>query len=163
MKNIVCTGFGHRDLFVNINSALYDTVENLITQHGVTEFLTGGMGDFDNAFSGCVRKLKIRYPEIKLHLVKPYFSNELNTNQEYYNSMYDSIIIPDEVSGAHPKSAILKRNRWMTDKSDYIITCIYRDFGGAATAKKYAQNKNKKIIELSKKTDRCDIIMPQTE
>ena len=113
--------------------------------------MTGGMGDFDGMFSSAVRTLKRKYADINLLLVKPYFSGELNTNKEYYEYMYDEVIIPDVVAGVHPKSAITKRNRWMVEKSDIILYYIQRDFGGAYTAIKYATKLGKKTISVLEK------------
>ena len=44
--------------------------------------------------------------------------------------------------------AITYRNRWMVDKSDYVITCVNRNFGGAAKAKEYAEKHRKNIVEI---------------
>jgi len=61
------------------------------------------------------------------------------------------VCIPDALMGVHPKSAITKRNHWMVDNSNYIVTFVYRDFGGAYDAKKYAIKQSKTVIELSQK------------
>ena len=45
---------------------------------------------------------------------KPYFSNELNTGQEYYRQMYDEVVVPMELADVRYKAAIGRRNRWMT-------------------------------------------------
>ena len=77
-------------------------------------------------------------------------SNELNTNKEYYNCMYDDIIIPDELAFVHYKSAITKRNRWMIDNSDVVIVYVIRNHGGAYDAMRYAERQNKTIIRVEK-------------
>lgn len=107
------------------------------------------MGNFDGSFSAAVRGLKRKYPDIKLILIKPYFSNELNTNKEYYEFTYDDVVIPDVLAGVHPKSAITKRNRWMVENSDFIVTYVYRDFGGAYDTKKYALKLGKTVFEIN--------------
>lgn len=48
--------------------------------------------------------------------------------------MYDDIVLPEQLMGVHYKSAITKRNKWIIEKSEYIIDCTYRDFGGAYNA-----------------------------
>ena len=53
------------------------------------------------------------------------------------------------LSGVNPKSAITKRNRWMVENSDFIVTYVCRDFGGAYSAKKYALKIGKKIFEIN--------------
>ena len=87
-----------RDVHTDLSRALAELIEDLILYHGVTEFWTGGMGSFDGCFASEVLRLKKKYPNIKLILVKPYFSNKLNTYKEYYERIYDDIIIPDLLS-----------------------------------------------------------------
>ena len=146
----ICCGFGHREIYQNITAELAQAIESAITEHGVTTFYTGGMGEFDALFSSAVRAAKARHKQIKLVLVKPYFSNELNASKEYYESFYDDVFIPTEILGTHYKSAITRRNRFMVDKADLIICFISRDYGGAYTAVQYAKKKSKPIINLWK-------------
>ena len=118
-----CCGFGHRNVFENISSKLDNAIEVAVTQ-GCEIFYTGAIGEFDSLFSSAVRKAKKVYPHIKLICVKPYFTNDINTNEEYYTALYDDIIIPDELAGIHPKAAIKSRNRWMIDHSDISSSFI---------------------------------------
>ena len=146
----ICCCFGHREVYQNIKKPLNEAIEYAVSS-GCTEFLTGGMGDFDRKFTSAVCSAKTRHPDknIKIILVKPYFSNELNTNRKYYEQIYDDIIIPESVHGVHYKKAITVRNRRMADTSDLIIAFVYRDFGGAYTSLKYAQKKGKEVINLA--------------
>lgn len=148
IENKICTCFGHRETYRPFSRNLSEVLEDLILSEGVTEFWTGGMGNFDGSFSSAVRVLQRKYPDIKLILIKPYFSNELNTNKEYYEYTYDGVVIPDVVAGVHPKSAIKKRNRWMVENSDFIVTYVFKDYGGAYDAKKYAEKLGKKVISV---------------
>lgn len=148
MEDKICCCFGHREVYKNISDILYASIENLIVREGITTFMTGGMGEFDGAFASAVRALKCKYTDIRLLLVKPYFTSEMNVNKDYYISMYDEIIIPDELTGIYPKAAITKRNRWMVENSEVILSYVYRDFGGAYAAVKYAKRLNKRIISV---------------
>lgn len=139
-----CCGFGHRNVFENISSKIDNTVEEAISQ-GCEIFYTGAMGEFDSLFSSAVRSAKKAYPHIKLICVKPYFTNDINTNGEYYASLYDDIIIPDELADVHPKAAIKARNRWIIDNSDIVLIYTLRNYGGAYDAKKYAERSRKTI------------------
>lgn len=143
---MICCGFGHRDVFQNIDKELCEAVQKAM-EMGCNVFYTGAMGDFDRCFSSAVRK---QGKKIKLVCIKPYMSNELNTNKEYYNCMYDDIIIPDELAFVHYKSAITKRNRWMIDNSDVVIVYAIRNYGGAYDAMRYAERQNKTIIRVEK-------------
>lgn len=142
-----CCGFGHRTILKNIENSLYAAVLSA-AQEGCKTFYTGGMGDFDAQFSSAVRKLKNQFPGITLICVKPYFTNDINTNRDYYAAMYDNIIIPPAIVGTHYKRAITARNRWMVDNSDLIISYIVRNYGGAADTVNYAKRTDKRIISF---------------
>ena len=118
-------------------------------EQGCEIFYTGAMGDFDSLFSSGVRKVKKSYPNIKLLCVKPYFTNDINTDKDYYSALYDDILIPDELASIHPKAAIKARNRWMIDNSNIVLIYTVRNYGGAYEAKKYAERKNKTLVDIS--------------
>ncbi len=49
-----CCGFGHRNVFENIEDKLYTAVMNA-AERGCEIFYTGAMGEFDSLFSSAVR------------------------------------------------------------------------------------------------------------
>ena len=142
-----CCGFGHRNVFENIEDKLYTAVMNA-AERGCEIFYTGAMGEFDSLFSSAVRKAKKTYPNIKLICVKPYFTNDINIDKDYYAALYDDIIVPDELAGIHPKAAIKARNRWIIDNSDIVLIYTVRNFGGAYEAKRYAERNGKRLIKI---------------
>lgn len=146
-----CSAFGHADFYSNVHAVLHQTIDELVSTRNVTLFLTGGMGDFDALFCRTAREVKAQNKQIQLVLVKPYFSNELNSNKEYYNTFYDDVIIPNELLGVYYKSAIQKRNRWIVDRSDFVLSGVYRGFGGAYQTIQYALKSGKKVIDIVKK------------
>lgn len=145
--NKASCGFGHRNVFENISDKLDQTIESAV-QQGCEIFYTGAMGDFDSLFSSAVRRAKKTFPYIKLICVKPYFTNDINTNRDYYAAFYDDVVIPDVLAGVHYKAAIKARNRWMIDNSDIVIVHTIRNYGGAYDALKYAERKSKCIIKI---------------
>ena len=150
MKMRACCGFGHRDVLEKIDDAVYAAVLKA-AERGCDIFYTGAMGEFDSLFSSAVRKIKKTYPEIKLICVKPYFTNDLNINDDYYAALYDDVIIPDELADIHPKAAIKYRNRWMIDHSDIILIYTKRTYGGAYEARRYAERIGKEMVYISAK------------
>ena len=142
-----CCGFGHRDVLEKIDDAVYAAVLNA-AEHGCEIFYTGAMGEFDSLFFSAVRKVKKSFPNVKLICVKPYFTNDLNTNGEYYAALYDDVVIPDELADIHPKAAIKYRNRWMIDHSDIILIYTKRSYGGAYEARRYAEKAGKEIVNI---------------
>ncbi len=149
----VCTFAGHREVYqANISDKLDEAISKIVESDDSFRFLAGGMGDFDGMCSSAVRRAKRKYPDkqITLELVLPYLTKELNKNKDYYESSYDDVIVPIELAGTHFKSATTKRNRWMVDKSDWLVAFVYRDFGGAYTTLRYAEKKGLQIINLAK-------------
>lgn len=142
-----CCGFGHRNVFENISDKLDQAIESAI-QQGCEIFYTGAMGNFDSLFSSAIRRAKKNYPQIKLICVKPYFTNDINTNKDYYVALYDDIIIPDELADIHYKAAINARNRWMIDNSDIIVVYTVRNYGGAYEALKYAKRNRRTVFTI---------------
>lgn len=150
-----CTFAGHSKLNGELSSqTLLSALEVLIQSDCTFIFYTGGMGDFDRMGAAAVRQLKTAYPEkrIDLILVLPYQTKQLQYNRDYLYTQYDDIIIPVELLCIHPKAAILKRNYWMIDHSDILLSYISHNWGGAYKSKQYAQKKNISIIELSKQS-----------
>lgn len=145
----VCSGFGHRNVLQNIDEKLYEYIEEAIKM-GCTVFYTGAMGDFDTKFSLAVRQAKHRHKNINIKLicVKPYLTKSLNIEKEFYYSMYDDILIPTELANIHYKSIITKRNEWIIDNSDVVISYTIHNYGGAFTAVKYAEKNNKIILKI---------------
>ena len=148
LKEKVCCGFGHREVYAAVAEPLRKTLERLITEQNVCVFLTGGMGAFDALFSAAVRQLRLTYPHIRLELVQPYLTATLQKNKGEYIQIYDEIVIPDALDGAHRKAAIPLRNRWMVEQSDVVVSYLRRDFGGAYQAVVYAQKLKKHIVAL---------------
>ena len=141
-----CCGFGHRVLLIDVEKSLREVMERLVKEQGVTEFFTGGMGEFDELFARVVRSMKRNDPRLRLVLVLPYLTRQVAIEKEWYESQYDEILIPAALDGVHPKAAITQRNRWMIDRSDFVVAALRRDYGGAAEAVRYAEIRGKVVV-----------------
>lgn len=142
MKEKICTFCGHRDSGEYLSSYIKNAVNNLIENHGITTFYSGGMGNFDKMCETAVRQAKHRYKYIKLYLVVPYMMKKLNTEREYYDMMYDGIIIPD-LGNVHYMQAISARNKWLVEHSDTMLCRVVRRSGGAFKMYDYARQPGK--------------------
>ena len=148
MSNKSCTFAGHSTAPDTLKSELVAAVTELIENKGVTTFYVGNHGRFDALSASAVRAVKQNYKDIRMILVVPKMSSTIENNKDYYSDMYDEILIPAESDAAHYKAMITVRNRWMVDNSDYIITYIRREYGGAYNTYKYAKKQNISIIAL---------------
>lgn len=148
MSNKSCTFAGHSTAPETLKNELIAAVTDLIENQGVTTFYVGNHGRFDSLSASAVRAVKQSHKDIRLILVVPKMSSTIDNNKDYYSDMYDEILIPAESDAAHYKAMITVRNRWMVDNSDYIITYIRREHGGAYNTYKYAKKQNISIISL---------------
>ena len=148
MKMLTVSLFGHRqvDDLWRMEERLHSILKNLIGATEYINFLIGRNGEFDEHVASVIKRVQkeIGQENSSITLVLPYRMADL----EYYEKYYDDIVIPDELHGAHPKSAITLRNRWMIEQSDLVIVYVARDRGGAFAAMNYAKKMNKGFINL---------------
>ena len=141
-----CTFFGHRDIPQEIELTLRSTLINLIENKHVDLFYVGNQGNFDYMVLKNLTLLKLDYPHISYAVVlayMPYKKNELN-NKDYPNTIY-----PEGLENTPPKYAIIKRNRWMIDKADYVVTYVKDIVGGAIRFKEFSEKKGKIVLNLA--------------
>lgn len=140
----VCTFFGHSEIRENIDDKLTNVLLNLIKEEGIIRFYVGNHGSFDRMVVKKLRDLKNTYPNIEYSVVLAYLPSK-ETLHKYESS---ETIYPEGFENMLPKYAIIKRNEWMIDKSDIIVTYVRHSIGGATKAKEYAERKGKRIINI---------------
>ena len=58
---------------------------------------------------------------------------------------FDDAFVSDTLAKVPYKAAIVCRNRWMAQQTDFVIAYVIRAEGGAYTAVEYARKKGKKV------------------
>ena len=121
-------------------------ITELIQTKYYVSFLIGRNGEFDECAASVIKRVRKEKGKENsdITLVLPYAVADL----EYYEGYYDSIVIPEVASCAHPKSAITLKNRWMIQQSDLVIVLVEHETGGAHQAIKYAKRLHKRVINL---------------
>ena len=142
--------FGHRkiDDLLKLERQLAPIVKKLIQTKPYVSFLIGRNGEFDEYSASVIKRVQkeVGKDNSDITLILPYKMRAI----EYYEKYYDSIIIPDSVYGAHPKSAITLKNRWMIERSNLSLFYVKCERGGAYTAMRYAKKLNKEVVNLCK-------------
>lgn len=142
---MTCTFFGHRDAPKEIEPKLRATLIRLIENKGVDTFYVGDRGSFDNMARNTLKNLKEEYPFIRYAVA---LSGVPGKRGEHDEKDYSDTFCPYVYENFHPKYAIVKRNRWLILNSDFVVTYVYKNFGGASQFKDLAVKKGKKVIEL---------------
>lgn len=150
-----CSFFGHRDyhgddeLEQKIKNIIIDVIEN----KQIYNFLLGGYGGFDNYCARYINDMKKIYPQIKSYLVLAYINKKLDEfDKNYLKEIFDGTIYPP-LESVPPRYAILKRNEWIINNSEYIIFFVNHSWGGACTSFDYAKRKNKDYINIGTKKE----------
>jgi len=87
-----------------LRNQLAPIVKELIQTKSYVAFLIGRNGEFDEYVASVIKhhQKEVGKENSDITLVLPYTVADLS----YYEKYYDSVIIPESVCGAHPKSAI---------------------------------------------------------
>lgn len=129
-----CTFFGHSDC-PDLRAELKDTVM-LLVEVGVDTFYVGNQGRFDAQVRRVLSKLGVSYAVVLAYLPK-------TADGDLGDTMF-----PEGLELVHPRFAIDRRNRWMLERSEYVVTYVRHGWGGAAKYATLAERQGKQIIRL---------------
>ena len=150
---MIVTFCGHRDFF---HAKQYEEklVAFLIMLASKNEFLDcycGGYGQFDDFAARCARSAKKISANIRCFLIIPYITTNHQNRLKYIRDHYDGIIYPP-LEKVPYRLAIIRRNEWMIDNADVVVSYVDHSWGGAAKTLAYAKKKKKFIFQLIKPT-----------
>lgn len=151
-----CFLIGHRDSPSTLQSKLDETVDYLWRKCGVTQFIVGHHGKFDEMAVSAVSKAKQRNPELYAYILLETYTPH---SAVYLPGYFDDYYLPDEIELVHPRYAIEKANRTVLRECDYLVTYVNRDGGNAAKILRSAKRQEKyglHIINLA-----ADIFPPE--
>ncbi len=145
MKNKTCCFTGHRDIpqgaYQLISNKTEETVESLIKQ-GYLYFGAGGALGFDTIAAFIVLKLRERYPDIRLILVLPCYSQTKGWSDkdaliyENIKKQADKVVY---ISEEYTRGCMYKRNRHLVDNSSACIAYLTKSKGGTVYTAGYAK------------------------
>ena len=155
MEIFTVSFFGHRriDNPLPVEKVLDALVGNLLRSREYVEFLVGRNGDFDQLVSSAIRRGKrtIRSDNSAHTWVLPYETADYHNHEEAYRDYYDEVEVFAS-GGGHYKAAIQERNRYMVDRSQFIVFYVERMEGGAYQTLRYAFTQKKPCLNLA---DNC--------
>jgi len=140
------TFFGHSNAPQNIQPILEKQIIDLIENNDADNFYVGNHGNFDTMVRKTLRKVKLTYPHIEYAVVLAYLPGKI---KELEIVDYSDTIYPDGIENTPPKYAIDKRNRWMLEQADIVITYVKYIVGGAQKFNALAEKKGKTVINIA--------------
>ncbi len=161
MKSVAFTGYRPKkfsfpltpddadyDAFYN---ELYNAIKSVAEEN--TEFYCGGAMGFDIIAGEIVLKLKETMPSINLVMVVPFFGQGQDFTPVWRNryiNLIDSSKRVIYLEKEYVNGCYFKRNRYLVDNTEGLITYYNGKSGGTKYTINYATKKNKKIINICK-------------
>ncbi len=136
---MVCTFFGHRDTYMDLSQELTAVLQDLIEHKQVDRFYVGNHGFFDQQAIETLRSLQNHYTHISYAVVLAYLPTSDRT---------DPTVYPEGLESVPRRFTIDRRNRWMIEQADYVVTHVRHSFGGATKFMELAKRKGKIVINI---------------
>lgn len=156
-----CFFIGHRETPDRVYPTLLETIERHITEYGVSEFVVGQYGSFDRLVIRALSQAKRAHPDITLMLMTPYYpvNRKVDLPEEF-----DALFYPPDLETVPKRLAIVRANRYMVERSDFLIAYVRHPASNARELLEYAGTGKRKgkihitnlaeeQIPLPKKTD----------
>ena len=144
-ESLTCTFFGHREFAGDIKEMLTTTLSDLIILSGVDNFFVGNNGKFDRVVTETLRGLKKNYPHIRISTVSAYMP--AGNSAEIFEDNVE-LIYPEGLELVPKRLAIVKRNEWMIEHSDVVVTYVTY-VGGASKFEALAKKRKKKVLNIA--------------
>ena len=116
-----CFFIGHRETPDRVYPTLLETIERHITEYGVSEFVVGQYGSFDRLVIRALSQAKRAHPDITLMLMTPYYP--VNRKVDLPEA-FDALFYPPDLETVPKRLAIVRANRYMVERSDFLIAYV---------------------------------------
>lgn len=136
---------------IDLKRRLKDAIIEMITQNGVTHFISGMAIGVDMYAAEIVLELKETYPNISLEAAIPCenqsakWAEQLRTR---YNDILEKCDIRTVLQHSYTADCMHKRNKYMVDNSDWIIAVWNGKPSGTGKTVKYAEECGCNIIVI---------------
>ena len=134
---------GHSEISDSVFPFLISEIERHIIEYGVLEFIVGNYGEFDRMAFKAVKCIKNNYPNVTLSLLIPYHPSRYKL--EYFEGV-DDIIYPFAAQKVPQRVAIIRANRYMVGRVDYLIACVSYSAGNLYKLMKYAEKRQNLVV-----------------
>ena len=162
MSGLSCAFTGHRPQklpwryneddprCLDLKERMYIVTESAIAA-GVARFYCGMAEGCDLYFCETVLALREKYPEIRLEAAVPFagqterWSPEMGERYDRLLSQCDTVTVLQQ---EYSTECMMRRNRYMVDRSDALIACYDGKPGGTLNTLRYAVRRGLRILYL---------------
>ena len=143
MKDKRCFFIGHRNAPESIYPSIVSTIEKLIVENCVKEFIVGNYGMFDSMVIRALQQTKTKYPNIVLLLLTPYHPS---VKKVIKPDAFDDIYYPEGMEFVPHKAAIVRANEKVIDGSEFLIAYLAHTVSNTVVFVEYAKRKGINIV-----------------
>ena len=123
-----CFFIGHRDAPESIRQMLDVKIEKFVNEHDINEFIVGHYGNFDRMAANAVIRAKIKFQNIKLNMLFPYYPADSSIKLP---DGFDCSLYPPGMEYVPKRFAIVKANQYMIDHCDALICYVWHPASNA--------------------------------
>lgn len=109
---------------VRLRELLRKEIERLVTEEGVSHFITGMTLGIDQMCAELVLELKESQPQVTLECAIPYEEQAANWTVPQRERYFDIIVRSDkenQIQGVYSKDCMSRRNRYMVERSGHVL------------------------------------------
>lgn len=167
MSKKVCAFTGHRlqhlpfgsneqdERCQKLKAELGKAIEKVITEQGVTHFISGMALGVDTFAAEAVLHLKEKYPEITLECAIPCETQAVKWNEQQRDRYFGIVERCDKetmLQTHYTPDCMEKRNRYMVNACDVVIAVWDGRPSGTGKTVQYAKEQGKEIIVIDPKS-----------
>lgn len=164
MEKKVCAFTGHRpqnlpfgfnesdERCKKLKELLKFEIERLITEKGVTTFVSGMALGVDVYAAEIVLEMKKKYPNVKLEATIPCETQAVKwreKDRDRYYGILEHCDIETLLQTKYTSDCMHKRNEYMVNKSDFLIAVWDGKPSGTGKTVKYAEGIGKSVIRIN--------------
>lgn len=150
-QSIPCLWDENSEKSLRLKEELKKSIIELIENHGVIHFISGMAIGVDMIAAEIVLDLKKEYPNVTLECALPCETQANKWTVKYRDRYFSIIEMSDKetlLQTHYTADCMHKRNRYMVDKSDYVIAVWNGSPSGTGKTVLYAKENNKQIIQI---------------
>ena len=158
-RNETCCFTGHRIVRSEDIDAINNNLKKVIAslyKSGMRRFISGGAIGFDTLASRAVLNAREEFPDIRLTLALPCRDQDRLWNAAQKAEYAEILGSADEViyvSENYSPECMLKRNRYMVDRSSVVVVYIQYPRGGTVYTVNYALDSGLRVINILDDTE----------
>lgn len=136
----------------NLKMQIKNTITELIEKENAIHFISGMALGVDMICAEIVLELKKTYPQITLECAIPCETQAAKWNEKYRDRYFNTVIASDKetmLQTHYTADCMMKRNKYMVDKSDIVVAVWNGSKGGTANTINYAKQSEKTIKQIT--------------